>query len=70
MACKGMGLSFLVDDERMDDEREPFPLSKRERAILIDGLMVLMHQMEAIPENDLSEMPELQALLERLMGTG
>ena len=51
----------------MDDEREPFPLSKRERAYLIDGLMVLMHQREEIPENDLSEQPEMQALLERLM---
>lgn len=51
----------------MDDEREPFPLSKRERGRLTDGLMVLMHQMRQVPENDLSEMPELQALLERLM---
>jgi len=43
-------------------------VSKRERAFLIDALMVLMHQMAQIPENDLSEMPELQALLERLTG--
>ena len=51
----------------MDDEREPFPLSKRERGILIDAVMVLMHQMGQIPENDLSEIPGMQALLERLM---
>ena len=51
----------------MDDEREPFPLSKRERAHLIDALMVHMHRREEIPENDLSEQPEMQALLERLM---
>ena len=43
-------------------------VSKRERAFLIDSLMVLMHQMAQIPENDLSEMRELQALLERLTG--
>lgn len=51
----------------MDDAREPFPLTRRERGILIDGLMVLMHQREQVPENDLSEQPEMQALLERLM---
>jgi hypothetical protein len=51
----------------MDGEREPFPLSRRERSFLIDALMVLMHQREQVPENDLSEQPELQALLERLM---
>lgn len=52
----------------MDDAREPFPLSKRERAHLIDGLMVLMARMKEIPENNLSEQPEMQVLLERLMG--
>jgi hypothetical protein len=41
-------------------------VTRRERAFLIDGLMVLMHQMAKIPENDLSEEPEMQALLERL----
>ena len=51
----------------MDDEREPFPLSKHERGILIDALMVHMHRREEIPENDLSEQPGMQALLERLM---
>lgn len=49
------------------DERDSIEVSRRERAFLIDGLMVLMHQMRQVPENDLSEMPELQALLERLM---
>ena len=34
---------------------------------LIDGVMVLMHQMEKVPQNDLSELPELQQLLKRLM---
>ena len=52
----------------MDDGREPFPLTKRERGILIDAVMVLMHQMQQVPENDLSEQPEMQVLLERLMG--
>lgn len=42
-------------------------MTRRERAFLIDGLMVLRHQMERVPQNDLSELPELQALLERLM---
>ena len=51
----------------MDDAREPFPLTRRERGILIDGLMVLMHQREQVPENDKSELPELQRLLDRLM---
>ena len=44
-----------------------FTVTSRERSWLIDGLMVLVHQMRQVPENDLSEMPELQALLERLM---
>jgi hypothetical protein len=34
----------------------------------IDGLMMLMHQIEAVPENDLSELPDLQRLLGRLIG--
>lgn len=42
-------------------------VSEWERAKLIDALMVLMRAMEQVPENDLSEMPQLQALLERLM---
>jgi hypothetical protein len=42
----------------------------RERGWLADGLMVLMKQMESIPENDLSEMPGLQRLLNRLQGHG
>jgi hypothetical protein len=58
----------VVDDVRVS-ERDAIEVSRRERAWLIDGLMVLMHQMEQVPENDLSEMPELQALLERLMRT-
>ncbi len=42
-------------------------VDKQELAWLIDGLMVLMHRMDEIPENDLSEMPQLQHLLERLI---
>jgi len=49
------------------DEVTTIEVSKRERSYLIDGLVVLMHQMEQVPENDLSEKPEIQALLERLM---
>jgi hypothetical protein len=56
-----------MSDRQMDGECEPFPLSRRERSFLIDALMVLMHQREQVPENDLSEQPEMQALLERLM---
>jgi hypothetical protein len=56
----------VVDDEQVD-EREVIGVTRRERAFLIDGLMVLMRQREQIPENDLSEQPEMQALLERLM---
>jgi hypothetical protein len=50
------------------DERETWEFTRRERAYLIDGLMMLMHQMEAVPENDLSELPDLQRLLGRLIG--
>jgi hypothetical protein len=59
-----------------DEDREPFPLTRRERAYLIDAVMVLMHQKEenrsrprlaGLPVSDLSELPELQVLLERLM---
>ena len=42
-------------------------VDKQELAWLIDALMVLMHRMEEVPENDLSEMPYLQHLLERLI---
>ncbi len=56
-----------VDEPVTQPDEEPFPLRTRERGRLIDGLMVLMHGMKQVKENDLSEMPELQALLERLM---
>ena len=46
---------------------EPWEFTRRERAYLIDAVMVLMHQMEAVPQNDKSELPELQRLLDRLM---
>lgn len=48
-------------------ERHTVEVDGWERSHLIDGLMLLMHQMEQVAENDLSEMPRLQALLERLM---
>ena len=44
-----------------------FPVSRQDLAYLIDGVMVLMHQMEQAPLNDKSELPELQRLLDRLM---
>ncbi len=53
-------------DEGMS-ETETWEFTRRERAYLIDAVMVLMHQMEQVPENDLSEIPDLQRLLERLM---
>lgn len=49
------------------DDTETWEFTRRERAYLIDAVMVLMHQMEKSKTNDLSEMPELQRLLERLM---
>lgn len=45
-----------------------FPLTRRERAFLIDAVMVLIHGMQQVPENDLSELPELEALQRRLEG--
>ena len=45
----------------------PFLVSKRDLAYLIDAVMVLQRQMEQVPENDLSELPELRNLLDRLM---
>ena len=48
-------------------ETGSWKFTRRERAYLIDAVMVLMHQMEASKTNDLSELPELQRLLERLM---
>ena len=44
-----------------------FPVSRQDLAYLIDGVMVLMRQMERAPLNDKSELPELQGLLDRLM---
>lgn len=49
------------------DDQEEVRVTRRERAWLIDGLMVLIRQMEKVPENDLSELPEIQVLLARLM---
>jgi len=49
-------------------ETETWEFTRRERGYLIDAVMVLMHQMGQVPENDKSELPELQVLLERLMG--
>lgn len=49
------------------DGSELWELTERERAYLIDAVMVLMHQMETGKTNDKSEMPELQRLLDRLM---
>ena len=48
-------------------ESGTWEFTRREVAYLTDGVMVLMHQMEKVPQNDLSELPELQRLLERLM---
>ena len=48
-------------------EIETLGVTRRERAYLIDGLIVLMHQMVLVKENDLSELPEMQRLLDRLM---
>jgi hypothetical protein len=57
-----------MEDERVDEEeREPFAISPAERAYLVDALMSHMHAMKKIPENDLSEFPVMQPLLERLM---
>ena len=64
----------MVDDERVPDDvhgsgpAEVITVNRRERCWLIDGLMVLMAGMTRAPENDLSELPEIQALLERLLG--
>ncbi len=41
-------------------------ISTRERAWLTGGLMVLMHGIEKVPENDKSELSEIQRLLDRL----
>ena len=49
-------------------EAETWEFTRREVAYLIDAVMVLMHQMEQVKENDLSELPELQTLLDRLTG--
>ena len=51
----------------MDADTETWGFTRRERAYLIDAVMVLMHAMEQVPENDKSELPELQRLLDRLM---
>ena len=49
------------------DDSEPFPLTRTERGYLIDALMTHMHAMKQVKENDLSELPVMQGLLERLM---
>jgi hypothetical protein len=48
-------------------DTEVWEFTRRERADLINAVMVLMHAMEASKTNDKSELPELQRLLERLM---
>lgn len=48
-------------------ETETWEFTRRERAHLIGAVQVLMHQMGQSKTNDLSELPELQALLDRLM---
>jgi len=40
--------------------------SSRERSFLIDGLIVLIEGMKQVKANDLSELPEIEALLKRL----
>lgn len=45
----------------------PHPeITQREWVWLEDAVMVLMHEMEQVRSNDLSEMPELQVLLGKL----
>ncbi len=62
----GMAARQACHDEGMS-ESETWEFTRREVGYLIDGVMVLMHQMEKVPQNNLSELPELQRLLERLM---
>jgi|GEM_PF-4221458 len=50
-----------------ESETAPWEFTRREVAYLIDAVMVLMHQMEKVTENDLSELPDLERLLARLM---
>jgi hypothetical protein len=45
-------------------------VSRSQLAYLIDAVMVLMHGMEKIPENDGTNLPELQELLEYLLRCG
>lgn len=49
------------------EDTETWEFTRRERAWLTDAVMVLMHQIERSRTNDLSEMPDLQRLLDRLM---
>lgn len=56
----------MPDDVHGPGPAEAITVNRRERCWLIDGLMVLMAGMERVPENDLSELPEIQALLDRL----
>jgi len=62
----GVAARQACHDEGMS-ETETWEFTRRERAYLIDAVMVLMHQMKQSKTNDLSELPELQELLERLM---
>lgn len=43
-------------------------VTRRDHAYLIDAVMVLMHAMEQVPQNDGTNLPELQDLLNRLSG--
>jgi hypothetical protein len=63
----------VVDDARVEDDVHgpgldvTLTVTSRERSFLIDALMTHMDRMKRVPQNDLSEMLELQALLGRLM---
>jgi hypothetical protein len=54
-------------DPEVGDVTETWEITRRERAYLIDAVMVYMKHVERVPENDGSELPELQQLLDRLM---
>jgi hypothetical protein len=57
---------FLPLSADMDEPTVTLTVTRWELAKIIDGLMVITHQMRQIPGNDLTEIPAIQALLERL----
>ncbi len=59
---------ILRGDVTVMPGHELLAVSRQERTRLIDGLMILIRTMEEIPENDKSELTELESLLHRLMG--